>query len=106
MSSDVQAVIDFYGPVDLLGDRRPSSTPIRCASNRVERWASSTRRSSNCSDPPPPTSRISPAAANPITYLTEGRQVPPFLILHGDHDCIVPYQASVQLDRRDHRLRR
>jgi dipeptidyl aminopeptidase/acylaminoacyl peptidase len=36
-------------------------------------------------------------AANPISYLTSGRQVPPFLIAHGDRDCVVPLQQSAAL---------
>jgi len=35
------------------------------------------------------------ARANPITYVT--RDAPPFLIVHGDHDPLVPYQQSVIL---------
>ena len=34
--------------------------------------------------------------ANPITYVTN--DAPPFLIVHGDRDPLVPYQQSVLLD--------
>jgi predicted esterase len=36
-------------------------------------------------------------AASPVTYLHPGHDLPPFFIAHGDADCIVPYQQSVQL---------
>ena len=37
------------------------------------------------------------AAASPVTYLHPGQDLPPFFIAHGDADCVVPYQQSVQL---------
>ena len=37
------------------------------------------------------------AWANPITYLGRGAPVPPFLIMHGDQDPLVPYGQSVLL---------
>jgi acetyl esterase/lipase len=95
-SSDVQAVIDFYGPVDLL------ATPAQLDANPV---CIEQGRALGELDPAIEQLLGSPAAevpdlavaANPVTYLTAGRQIPPFLILHGDHDCTVPYQASVTL---------
>jgi acetyl esterase/lipase len=36
------------------------------------------------------------AQANPITYVTN--DAPPFLIVHGDRDPLVPYQQSVLLN--------
>jgi acetyl esterase/lipase len=35
-------------------------------------------------------------AADPMTYLTPGRQLPEFLIAQGTLDCIVPYQGAVE----------
>ena len=35
-------------------------------------------------------------AADPMTYLTPGRQLPEFLIAQGTQDCIVPYQGAVE----------
>jgi acetyl esterase/lipase len=35
-------------------------------------------------------------AADPMTYLTPGRQLPEFLIAQGNKDCIVPYQGAVE----------
>ena len=37
------------------------------------------------------------AAESPYTYIKAGRTLPPFMIAHGDADCIVPVQASRHL---------
>jgi acetyl esterase/lipase len=90
VSSDVHAVVDFYGPADLT--------------------TSDAQRALNPPCPAEPDPNIglllgaSPAeapdvaaAASPITYLQPGRDVPPFFIAHGDVDCVVPHQQSVEL---------
>jgi acetyl esterase/lipase len=97
VSSAVSAVVDFYGPVDLL------ASPDQLDANA---FCQQLGRREGELDPAIEQLLGAPAAdvpdlagaANPITYLTPDRDVPPFLILHGDHDCVVPYQASVALD--------
>jgi acetyl esterase/lipase len=37
-------------------------------------------------------------AVSPVTYVSE--KTPPFLILHGDHDTLVPYAQSVELEEK------
>ncbi|MGA7617397.1 MAG: alpha/beta hydrolase [Thermoanaerobaculia bacterium] len=88
-SSRVQAVVDYFGPTDLLklAEEAPSCSP------------------GDPNDPlAPPSLLIGCAiqecpdkteAANPIRYVTPDD--PPFLILHGTGDCIVPYQQSEDL---------
>jgi acetyl esterase/lipase len=39
-------------------------------------------------------------AASPLAYITEGTRLPPFLIMHGDKDRLVPYGQSVLLYRK------
>ena len=39
------------------------------------------------------------AAESPYTYIKAGRMLPPFMIAHGDADCIVPVQASRHLNK-------
>ena len=95
VSSAVQAVVDFYGPVDLL------ATPAQLDANAT---CTEGGRVPGELDPAIEGLLGAPAtdvpelasAANPITYVSA--QVPPFLIMHGDADCVVPYQASVALD--------
>lgn len=85
VSSRVQAVVDYFGPTDFLqmdGHRLPDGMvhdavdspesqlvggPIQAHPERV-------------------------AAANPITYVSPA--TPPFLIVHGDRDPLVPYHQS------------
>jgi dipeptidyl aminopeptidase/acylaminoacyl peptidase len=35
------------------------------------------------------------AQANPITYISKEKTLPPFLIMHGDRDALVPFNQSV-----------
>lgn len=85
-SSRVQAVVDYFGPSDLL---------------KIEEQAlSCIPGDPNDPDEPPsqllgctlPTCPDKAAAANPITYVTPDD--PPFLLLHGTSDCLVPWQQS------------
>lgn len=90
VSSAVQAVVDFYGPADLV--------------------TSDSQRLLNAGCPAQPDPNIAlllgaspskaPAlafAASPVTSLHPGADLPPFFIAHGDADCVVPYQQSVEL---------
>jgi acetyl esterase/lipase len=86
-SSAVSAVIDLYGPSDLVKlDQQklvcfpglngndsfmPPSLLLGCAIQQCKEKA---------------------ATANPITYVAETN--PPFLIMHGLRDCLVPWQQS------------
>jgi acetyl esterase/lipase len=81
--SKVQAVVDFYGPSDL---------------RRMSMWPSTIVHDS----PASPESRLiggpvqqnpeAADAANPVKYVDAGD--PPFLILHGDADPLVPLEQS------------
>lgn len=88
-SSRVNVVVDFYGPTDLLKmeEQKLPCYPL------------------NANDPNMPPSQLMgcpiqscrerTATANPITYVTPDD--PPFLIVHGMLDCLVPYKQSVIL---------
>lgn len=89
VSSRVQAVADHFGPTDFLqmdAQRLPEGmihdTPDSPESQLV--------------GGPIQENKASVARANPITYITQ--DVPPFLIIHGDSDPLVPYQQSVLLN--------
>ena len=86
-SSSVRAVIDFYGPTDLL---QMDAQKLPCYPGL----------SANASWMPPSllmgcaiqTCKQKTMAANPITYITPDD--PPFLIVQGKADCLVPWQQS------------
>lgn len=87
-SSRVQAVVDWYGPIDFLqmdpqfqasGLGRPDHSPATSPEGRLLGAA--------LADVP---DRV--AAANPETYITPGD--PPFFIQHGTRDPLVPTQQS------------
>ncbi len=88
-SSRVKAVVDFYGPSDLLklNDQKlpcipldgnasymPPSLLMGCAIQECKEWTET---------------------ANPIHYISSDD--PPFLLMHGLLDCLVPFQQSVIL---------
>ncbi len=87
-SPRVQGVVDFFGPTDFL--QMDAGTPKSCEKPMVH------------SAPDSPKSRLLACnleqcpekvkAANPITYVT--KDDPPFLILHGTGDCLVPSNQS------------
>lgn len=79
-SSAVQAVVDFFGPSDLL--RMPNA----------QQGDSPEARLLGGAVPERPTLA---ALANPISHITPS--CPPFLILHGDADTTVPLEQSVLL---------
>ena len=91
VSSCVQAVVDGFGPTDFLQmdshlydstslHHDPASSPesiyVGCTSGLTSCAPSTVER------------------ANPITYLTSSSKVPPFLIVHGDVDTLVPNWES------------
>lgn len=89
-SSRVKAVVDFYGPTDLL---KMDEQKLPCYGSL----------SANSPFMPPSLlmgcpiqeCREKTATSSPITYIT--RDDPPFLILQGKADCLVPWQQSQEL---------
>jgi acetyl esterase/lipase len=90
VSSAVQAVTDFYGPADLATSDVQRGLNPPCPSDPDPNIASLLGAS-------PSASPERAAAASPTTYLHPGQDLPPFFIAHGDADCVVPYQQSVEL---------
>ena len=81
-SSRVQAVIDFYGPTDFL-----QNAAAIASAKTPEAFLLGGAILEN---------KDKAARANPIAYVT--RDDPPFLIVHGDADKLVPYNQSELLD--------
>ena len=81
VSSRVQCVVDFFGPTDLtkMGGMhdRPDSPEALLLGGPVQE------------------KKDAAATANPITYVTQDD--PPFLIIHGDKDPLVPLSQSEML---------
>jgi len=88
VSSRVQCVVDYFGPTDFLqmDAQRPPGGMIHDTPDSPE---------SELVGGPIQEHPEKVARANPITYVTA--DVPPFLIVHGDHDPLVPYGQSVLL---------
>ena len=87
VSSRVQAVCDFFGPSDF-----PNVTPSTCTEiSRLDHAAADSPEAKliggAISEMPDEA-----IAVSPVTYVTEDD--PPFLIVHGDADPIVPFLQS------------
>lgn len=89
ISSRVQLVVDYFGPTDFLQSQahrlpggRDSNAPDSAESKLI----------GGCIVDNP--EKV--AKANPITYVTEA--APPFLIIHGDRDPVVPHHQSEILE--------
>lgn len=86
VSSRVQAVVDFYGPTDLM--QMAKEAPADSMINHDAPDAPEAKLIGG----PVQENKEKAAAANPITYVT--KDTPPFLIMHGNQDNLVPYQQS------------
>lgn len=89
ISSQVQAVLDFFGPTDLtqMDDHRapgpivpnsPDSPEARLIGGPIQQ------------------NKEKAALANPIRYVSKSD--PPFMIVHGDQDPLVPHHQSELLE--------
>ena len=86
-SSRVQAVCDFFGPTDFLQMDRAGGEMVHNAPDSPE---------SQLIGGPIQEHPDLVARANPITYVRAG--APPFLIVHGDRDPLVPFNQSELLE--------
>jgi acetyl esterase/lipase len=86
VSSRVQAVVDYFGPTDFLqmdAHRLPDGMRHDPADSRLVGGAIQEKKDEV-------------ARANPTTYVT--KDAPPFLIVHGDRDPLVPHHQSELLE--------
>jgi acetyl esterase/lipase len=86
VSSRVQAVLDFFGPTDFTQMAKHSPPNARFdhdASDSPESLLIGGAVQEH---------KDKAAAANPITYVS--KDDPPFLIMHGNRDPLVPHQQS------------
>ncbi|MBE5796397.1 MAG: alpha/beta hydrolase [Clostridiales bacterium] len=86
-STAVQAVVDCFGPADLV--------------RMTERWKDFPLSDDNLiyalGGRNPETYRDTLATISPVNYVTPGRTLPPFLLLHGDADTVVAYSDSERM---------
>ncbi|MGD8787255.1 MAG: alpha/beta hydrolase [Phycisphaerales bacterium] len=89
VSSRVQAVVDYFGPTDLLqmADHRLPDGMIHNTADSPESKLIGGHIQKN---------KEKAAKANPITYVTKDDA--PFLIIHGDRDPLVPHHQSELLE--------
>ncbi|MCL2406593.1 MAG: alpha/beta hydrolase [Defluviitaleaceae bacterium] len=86
----VQAVVDYYGPITLRGE-----WPGILGADNGLKDPDSVQSQFLGADLFSKQGRARAAVADPTTYIDGGE--PPFLILHGDGDDVVPYKQSVYL---------
>lgn len=86
----VQAVVDYYGPSDFLQGDEHALEGVDSNWADADSWASRYLGGAIVEHP----DRV--AATNPITYVSANvsDKYPPFLIVHGDQDEIVPLHQS------------
>lgn len=84
-SSRMQAVVDYFGPTDFL-----QMDAHRLPNGQVHDGADSPE--SQLVGGAIQERKAQTARANPITYITS--RTPPFLIVHGDRDPLVPHHQS------------
>jgi dipeptidyl aminopeptidase/acylaminoacyl peptidase len=83
VSSRVQAVCDWFGPTDFLQmSKFPSQMDHDAADSPESKLVGGAIQEN----------KEKVASANPITYVTGDD--PPFLIMHGDKDPLVPHSQS------------
>lgn len=84
-SSSVQAVVDWFGPTDFLQMNKFRSNIAHDEAKSPE---------SQLIGGPIQENKEATAKANPITYVGRVEVPPPFLIMHGTRDDLVPFNQS------------
>ena len=87
-SSAVQAVCDWYGPVDFV------DMPKQIPANMLEYYDKQSQVSRLLGGPVSQHLALA-KVASPVTYIS--KSTPPFLIVHGDADTVVPIGQSQEL---------
>jgi acetyl esterase/lipase len=92
ISLPIKGVVDYYGPTNLGTMNDEPSIQNHDAPDSPEGMVLG---GVTVSEHPELVS-----AASPLTYITAASTLPPFLIMHGDKDRLVPYGQSVLLYRK------
>lgn len=94
--SAVSAVVDWYGISDFRTLGAQAVDPGGCGvpswrTNRLVDVEKAWLGATVATDPE------LGARSSPVSYVAKGRALPPFLLVHGAADCLVPYGQSQQL---------
>lgn len=84
-----KACIDFYGPTDISRMNKVPSTQDHVTAHSLEGEFFGTQ---NIYEIPELVQK-----GNPISYINKKRKLPPFLIMHGNKDRLVPFEQSCLL---------
>jgi len=95
VSTAIRAAIIYYPDIDFLSEARWLAQNPACIKRHYDPNSPSSFQSRYLGAAVP-SAPIKAKAANPITYLAPGKPLPRILIAHGDVDCYVPYQGSVE----------
>lgn len=100
VSSAVQAVISWYGLVDFgtMDDQQRANPPASCPTTWLQHDPANSPESIWLGGALP-TIPETVAQANLTNYIFTATQLPPFRIVHGDDDCLVPWGQSAQMHR-------
>jgi acetyl esterase/lipase len=90
-SSAVQAVVDLYGPADL-------TTPDWASAPLIQIYAPEAFGTKLGPGSPADPTTVTLETASPVSYV--GPHAPPFLIIQGDNDTVVPPDQSTELAAR------
>lgn len=94
-SDAVQAVVDWYGPIDFAQRERQSRAGG--SDCRAPQVAEADRYTTGYLGADVDTVPQRAAESNPITYVRTAASLPPFSIAHGTADCLVPLRQSTTL---------
>lgn len=84
-SSEVQAVCDWFGPTDFMSIEEASTAQMKQTLDPLVTALLGGK---------PFDKREAALMASPTTHIWRGKEIPPFLIMHGTKDNIVPLQQS------------
>jgi acetyl esterase/lipase len=96
VSSAVQAVVDWFGPTDFL-TMDSDATALGSCDGTFQQHNPAESPESKWLGGPVQSLPEKARSASPISYIATAKRLPPFLIAHGDTDCMVPYRQSAKL---------
>jgi len=98
VSSAVQAVVDWFGPVDFgsMDSQQRAAPPAACPTSWQQHDPANSPESVWLGAALPTIPALV-AQANLINYIASATKLPAFILSHGDNDCLVPHGQSEEL---------